>query len=91
MNSAEKAGIILQKKNHIRNISKEIPEKKKIILLSPFKLCTKIPTYVAIYLRAKARELGQPDLVGGIPAHSRGLEPDSLEGPFQLKLSIHLY
>jgi len=26
---------------------------------------------------------GQPDLVGGVPAHSRGLELDDLEGLFQ--------
>jgi len=33
---------------------------------------------------------GQPDLVGGSPAHSRDLELDNLQGPFQPKLFYDL-
>lgn len=51
MNSAEKTGIILQEKKHIRNISKKMQKS-----LMPFKLYIRIP-YSASYLRVKKREL----------------------------------
>lgn len=36
-------------------------------------------------LRATWWGFGQPDLVGRVPAHGRGLEPEGLCGPFQPK------